>query len=204
MLKKIVFVLIIPCLLLFFLGLWQLFRLNWRNGIIKNMDLPVVHLLSSDDLAKFNYRHVKIDGILSDIELYVFAGQHGYHVLSPMLLTTGRYMLVNKGIVREKKEEKAKIEKVVANGVLYCNGSKSKAWLIKNDIASNTWFTLNTKEISNELGIKLEKCILWQEGLGGIQPMKHLEYAITWFALALIWLIMCIVYYRQNKCHSSG
>lgn len=67
------------------------------------MSLPVVHLLPNDDLAQFNYRHIKIDGILSDIELYVFAGQHGYHVLSPMLLTTGNYMLVNKGIVKEKR-----------------------------------------------------------------------------------------------------
>ncbi len=167
------------------------------------MSLPVVHLLPNDDLAQLNYRHVKIDGILSDIELYVFAGQHGYHVLSPMLLTTGRYMLVNKGIVREKekKEKKVKIEKVVADGILYCDSNKSKNWFIKNDTASNTWFTLSTEEISNELGIKLEKCVLWPNNFGSkvaIQPMKHLEYAITWFALSLTWLIMCVIYYRQN------
>lgn len=185
----------------FLLGLWQVFRLNWKNNIIKNMSLPVVHLLPNNDLEKFNYRHVKIDGILSDIELYVFAGQHGYHVLSPMLLTTGRYMLVNKGIVREKKEKKVKIEKVVADGILYCDSNKSKNWFIKNDTASNTWFTLSTEEISNELGIELEKCVLWPNNFGSkvaIQPMKHLEYAITWFALSLIWLIMCVIYYRQN------
>ncbi len=165
------------------------------------MSLPVVHLLPNDDLAQFNYRHIKIDGILSDIELYVFAGQHGYHVLSPMLLTTGNYMLVNKGIVKEKKEERAKIEKLAAGGVLYCNSSKSKNWFIKNDTASNTWFTLSTEEISNELGIKLEKCVLWPNNFGSklaIQPMKHLEYAITWFALSLTWLIMCVIYHRQN------
>jgi len=75
------------------------------------MSLPVVYLLPNDDLAKFNYRYVKIDGILSDIELYVFAGQRGYHTLSPMLLTTGHYMLVNKGIVREKKRKKQKLRK---------------------------------------------------------------------------------------------
>ncbi|MCM1001852.1 SURF1 family protein [Wolbachia pipientis] len=204
MLKKTIFILIIPCLLLFLLGLWQLFRLSWKNNIIKNMNLPVVHLLPNNDLAKFNYRHIKIDGILSDIELYVFAGQRGYHVLSPMLLTNGHYMLVNKGIVREKKKEGARIEKIAASGVLYCDSSKSKSWLIKNDTALNTWFTLSTEEISNELGIKLEQCMLWQKGFSNkltIQPMKHLEYAITWFALSLIW---CVVYYRQNKRHSSG
>ncbi|MDR2547912.1 MAG: SURF1 family protein [Rickettsiales bacterium] len=206
MLKKTIFILIIPCLLLFLLGLWQLFRLNWKNNIIKNMNLPVVYLLPDDDLAKFNYRYVKIDGILSDIELYVFAGQRGYHVLSPVLLTTGHYMLVNKGIVREKKEEKAKIEKIAASGVLYCDSNKSKSLLIKNDTALNTWFTLSTEEISNELSIKLEQCMLWQKGFSNkltIQPMKHLEYAITWFALSLIWLTICVAYYRQNKRHSN-
>lgn len=173
------------------------------------MNLPVVHLLPNNDLEKFNYRHVKIGGILSGIELYVFAGQHGYYVLSPMLIATGHYMLVNKGIVKEKKEEKVKIEKVVADGTLYCDSSKSKNWFIKNDTASNTWFTFNTEEISNELGIELEKCVLWQDDFGSklaIRPMKHLEYAITWFALSLTWLIMCVIYYRQNKnsCIRSG
>lgn len=168
------------------------------------MSLPVVHLLPNDDFVKFNYRHVKVDGILSDIELYVFAGQRGYYVLSPMLVADGHYILVNKGITRKKREERAKIKKVAANGVLYCDSSKSKNWLIKNDIALNTWFTLNTEEISNELGVELGKCILWQKGFNGkltIQPMKHLEYAITWFALSLIWAIICIAYHRQSSRH---
>ncbi len=207
MFKKIVFTLTIPCLLLFSLGLWQLFRLYWKSNIIKNMNLPVVHLLFSENLTKFNYRHVEIDGVLSDIDLYVFAGQRGYHVLSPMLLTTGHYMLVNKGIINERRKEKTKIEKVTVNGILYCDSSKSKNWLIKNNTALNIWFTLSTEEISNELGIELEKCMLWQKGFGDkltIQPIKHLEYAVTWFVLFLVWLIICIVYYRQSKCHSSN
>lgn len=175
------------------------------------MRLPVVYLSRDNDLEKFNYRHVKIDGVLSNIELYVFAGQRGYHVLSPMLLNTGHYMLVNQGIINEKQEREAKetkIEKVIAGGTLYCDSNKSKNWFIKNDTSSNMWFTLSTEEISNELNIKLEKCILWQEDLGGkltIEPLKHLEYAITWFALSLILSIMCVVYYRQNlSIHSGG
>lgn len=202
MLKKTVFVLIVPCLILFSLGLWQLSRFSWKSNIIKNMNLPAVHLLSSDSYEKFNYRHVKIDGVLSNIELYVFAGQRGYYVLSPMLLTNGHYMLVNKGIVNEKKAEKLKIEKITAGGFLYCDSNKSKNWFIKNDIATNTWFTFNTQEISDELGIRLDKCILWQDNFTdkiAIQPMKHLEYTITWFALSLIWFVMCVIYYKSKK-----
>lgn len=157
------------------------------------MSLPVIHLLTNDNPEEFSYRHIKIDGILNNVELYVFAGQHGYHVLSPILLTNGNYMLVNKGIISEKKERALEVKKTVIEGVLYCDQKKN--WFIKNDVSSNTWFTFNTKEISNELGIKLEKCILWQDGFNNklaIQPMKHLEYAVTWFFLALVWLIMYI------------
>ncbi|MDD9331066.1 MAG: SURF1 family protein [Wolbachia sp.] len=203
MLKKTVFIFILPCLLLFSLGSWQLFRLNWKNNIIKSMDLPVIHIPSSNNLEKFNHRHVKIDGVLSNVELYVFAGQRGYHVLSPMLLTTGNYMLVNKGIVGTKEDREPKVEKVIVNGTLYCDSNKSKNWFIKNDTSSNIWFTFNTEEISNELGIRLEKCVLWQDNLNNkliIQPMKHLEYATTWFSLFLIWLIMCVVYYKSQFC----
>ncbi len=170
------------------------------------MSLPIVHLSRDNDLEEFNYRHVKIDGMLSNIELYVFAGQRGYHVLSPMLLSSGNYMLVNKGTVTTKKERATKVEKVIAGGTLYCDSNKSKNWFIKNDTSSNMWFTLNTEEISNELSIRLEKCILWQDDFSGklvIEPLKHLEYAITWFSLCLILSIMCVVYYRQSLVHTQ-
>ncbi|MCV3769725.1 MAG: SURF1 family protein, partial [Wolbachia pipientis] len=178
MLKRVIFILIIPCLLFFSLGLWQLYRLYWKSNIIKSMSLPVVHLLFNDDFAKFNYRRVKIDGILSDMELYVFVGRHGYYILSPMILTTGYYMLVNEGIVKERKKKRTRSERVVVNGILYCDNVKGKGWLIKNDAALNMWFTLSIEEISDELGIKLEKCMLWQEDFSNkltMQPVKHLE-----------------------------
>ncbi|WFW29881.1 MAG: SURF1 family protein [Wolbachia endosymbiont of Menacanthus eurysternus] len=204
MFKKIVFVLVIPCLL-FLLGLWQIFRLNWKNSIIKNMNLPGIYLFSdNNDLMEFNYRNIKIDGILSNIQLYVFASSRGYYVLLPMLLTNGHYILVNKGIVKDKEEEnKTKVKRVIISGVLYCDGSNNKDWLVKNDIVSNTWFTLSTKKISNELGIKLEQCMLWEKDFGNssLQPIKHLEYAITWFALSLIWCIVCFT--TKEEVHNS-
>lgn len=203
MLKKTVFVLVIPCLLLFSLGFWQLSRLNWKKNIIKNMNLPAAHILPNDSFEEFNYRHVKIDGVLSNVELYVFAGLRGYYALSPMLLANGHYMLVNKGKVNEKKAEELKIEKITADGFLYCDNTKAKSWLIKNDPAANTWFTFNTQEISNEFGIKLDKCVLWEDNFKlAIQPAKHLEYAITWFSLCLVWFIMCVIYYKlKNKAN---
>lgn len=161
------------------------------------MNLPTAQISFNNSLEDFNYRHIAIDGILSNIELYVFAGQRGYYVLSPMLLADGHYMLVNKGIVSKKRTEEVKITKVTANGILYCDGNKN--WFIKNDIDANTWFTLSAEEISNELGIELNKCILWQEGFDTIKPMKHLEYAITWFALSLIWLVMYVKMLFKNR-----
>ncbi|MDG7056448.1 MAG: SURF1 family protein [Wolbachia endosymbiont of Meromenopon meropis] len=197
-------VLIIPCLFLFLLGLWQLFRLVWKYNIVKNLNLPVVHLLHNEDLARFNYRNIKVDGILSNIELYVFAGQKGYYVLDFMLLSNGHYMLVNKGITKEKKKTEVRIRKIAVSGVLYCDSCKRKSWIVKNDVDLNTWFTLSAEQISDELGIKLERCILWQENfdntLLSIQPMKHLEYAITWFILSLVW---CVIYCKHKQDNAT-
>ncbi|OEY86646.1 hypothetical protein BIY23_03025 [Wolbachia pipientis] len=198
MLKNIVFVTVL--LLLFLLGLWQLFRFNYKNSIIKNIGLPPTHLSQTDNLEKFNYKRVEIDGILSNIELYVFAGKRGYYALSPMLLANGKYMLVNKYITKKKEVKQKEIIKTTLDGILDCNNNKN--WFIKNNPSENTWFTLNTREISNELGIKLEKCILWKEfNKLSIQPMKHLEYAITWFVLALIWLVIGIKTRRYAACN---
>ncbi len=153
------------------------------------MSLPAIHLSPNDNIEKFNYKHVEIDGILSNIELYVFAGKRGYYALSPMFLATGNYMLVNKGITKKKGIEQAELTKTTIDGVLMCNHNKN--WFIKNNPVENTWFTFNTREMSNELGVKLEKCILWKEFQKlSIQPIKHLGYAITWFVIALIWLVI--------------
>lgn len=203
--KRKIFFLILPCFIFFSLGLWQLFRLQWKKNIIKNINLPVTYTLPQHDLETLNYRHVQISGILSNIELYVFAGQLGYYVLSPMILSKGNYMLVNKGIVNQKEEREVAIEKVTLEGMIYCDSKK--VWFIKNDIPSNTWFTFNTKEISNNLGIKLEKCILWQGNLNNkiaIQPTKHLEYAITWFLLTFSWFLMSIIYCKNYLKHKPA
>lgn len=81
-----------------------------------------------------NFLLVKIDKILSNSELYIFAGQRGYHMLSPILLITRHYMHVNRGRVEGKKAEKANIDKIVAKGVLYYdNSNKIKIYWIKNN-----------------------------------------------------------------------
>ncbi|UWI83263.1 SURF1 family protein [Wolbachia endosymbiont of Howardula sp.] len=202
MLKKILLILLLPTLLFFLLGLWQVSRYNWKNNIITNMNLPDIYLLDSCNLNELNYRRVILSGIISNIELYVFAGQKGYHILSPMLLSDGHYLLINKGIFQEKTDSIPQIKKIDINGVLYCDSDKSKIWFIKNDISANIWFTFNINEISNELGIILDKCILWHSNSEVetiiIKQMKHLEYAITWFLLALLWMIMCVIYYFKN------
>ncbi len=127
-----------------------MFRLNWKNDIIKSMNLPIIHLLISDDLEKFNYRHVKIDGVLSNVELYVFAGQHGYYILSPMLLTTGNYMLINKGITSEKKEREVKVKKVVTEGVLYCDSKNQTKLSNRSTLILNSTIRNLEKSKQNE------------------------------------------------------
>lgn len=190
--KKIA-TLFIPFILLFSLSLWQLFRFNWKSNIISNINSPPIYVHSHDNLIKFNYRKVELEGVLSGIDLKVFAGQHGYYSLSPMLIASGNYMLINRGIAQEK----TKIEKVTINGILHCNNAKN--WFIKSDSTTNMWFTFNTQEISDELGIKLEKCVLWCDNFNIIKPTKHLEYSATWLSLAIIWLIGCIFYYRKHN-----
>lgn len=196
-----------PFIILFTLGTWQLFRLNWKNNIIARMDMPAIKI-EGKTIDDFAYRKVVIEGILSSIDLYVFAGINSYYVLTPMLLSSGEYVLINKGLTDKKQKEKSvKPKKVVINGILYCDSNRGINKLIKNKGKDNVWPWLDAQSISKDMGAIFNPCVVWvadklsDDVVPAVLPTPrnyHMQYMITWYALALIWLIVCYAKSKSN------
>lgn len=97
------------------LGVWQLHRLAWKEGLLTQIaaraDAPVVAPPDVADWPKlkpidYDYRHVALAGhFLYGDTVLVFtpAGPQetgpGYLVLTPLRLTSGAYVIVNRGFV---------------------------------------------------------------------------------------------------------
>ncbi len=202
----------IPFLILFMLGTWQLFRLNWKNNIIAKMDMSPIELVTqTKNINDFAYRKVIVEGVLSKFELYVFAGAKGYYALTPMLLDGGEYILVNKGVISKEQKRantELKVKRTTVNGILYCDSHKNINKFITNNSKDNVWPWLDVKAISDGTEIKFNPCILWATDklddsilLTTLPKPRnyHLQYMITWYALAFAWLIICYLKNRDIK-----
>lgn len=102
------------------LGTWQLYRLQWKEHLIAEIEArrhaEPAALVDIETTAKsgsdIDYVPVKVFGTFDHAdEQYFFAtdeGEVGYHVYTPLTLADGRTVFVNRGFVPETLKDPAK------------------------------------------------------------------------------------------------
>ena len=201
------------------LGAWQLVRLGWKETLINTVSaaqsMPQLEKLpeSLDGLA---YRSAVVRGTFANDKALRLVGRKkdmraGFFVLTPLVLEDGRAILVNRGYAEEGHENPAAGRQEI-HGVLRPPREK-RPFTPDNDVQKNLWFYEDMAAISATTGLTLLPLVVEATGKGkkNLQPIPsdgkitlrndHLGYAVTWFSLALIGLIMFGFYYRepQNK-----
>lgn len=183
--------------------------------------VPLHDALPALDAAHIDgadYRRVRVRGVFENgEEMYFFAtgdgGRPVYHVLTPFLMRDGHTLIVDRGWVPMDFAGAAHIKA----GDL--NGMRDIAGIIREPAAPN-WFTpaiekekriVHTRDpntLAKAFGLKnifpmfLEADATPNPGgwpRGGVTvvdlPNNHLQYAITWFALALGLLGVYLAYH---------
>ncbi|HVK90748.1 MAG TPA: SURF1 family protein [Mycoplana sp.] len=157
------------------------------------------------------YRPLSVTGTFEhDKERHFLAtwnGQSGFHVYTPLLLADGRYVFVNRGFVPfEKKEPGTRTEGQVAGQRTVTGLARGKldgkpsALVPDNDLAKNVFYWKDLAAMAGSAGIASAKLVPFfidadaapNPGalpVGGVtqfdQPNNHLQYALTWYGLAL-------------------
>lgn len=103
------------------LGVWQLQRLSWKEGIIAAIEArstaaprPLPPPAAWPDLkpADYDYRRVEASGRFDNAhESYIFhsiEGGAGYYVMTPLRLDGGGIVIVNRGFVPESLKDPAR------------------------------------------------------------------------------------------------
>lgn len=166
------------------------------------------------DIDRLDYQPVTVSGrFLNDKEIYVFAsllepngpvGGVGYRVLTPLETDGGWYLIVNRGFVPEAQKDPATRPEGQLPGEVTVTGILRPAeqrgmFTPANDPARNIWFTRDPAEIAAFLKLPADKVApytvdavfdpvypLPQGGETVVSfPNNHLQYAVTWFGLAL-------------------
>jgi len=110
--KPITLISIIISLICFSLSVWQIKRLQWKKEFINNIENAYnsesinINTLSGD-LNNFKFKNVHLEGYFLG-EKSMFLGprvnkdQVGYNLITPFLLKDDRYILINRGWIKEK------------------------------------------------------------------------------------------------------
>jgi surfeit locus 1 family protein len=170
------------------------------------------------------YRPVSLTGtFLHDRERHFFAtyeGQSGFYIYTPLRLPDGRVMFVNRGFVPyDRKEASARPEGQVPGEVTVTGLARERledkpSWLVPtNDPAKNIfyWKDLDAMAASADLGQPPLPFFVDADNtpsLGGLPiggvtiidlPNNHLQYAVTWYGLAVALAGICIaLWLRRN------
>ena len=210
----------IAIIILLSLGTWQLERLRWKTDILTSMktSLSLPPLQISDEIIKnisnYSYRQIQLTGSFlydKNITIYskVLNKKVGKHLVVPFKTLHGT-ILVNRGFIPKEyiilNNNKSEIIKI--NGIVKFQ-QDINYFTPKNDIYENEWYYININEVSEYISVPLlnfyivEENNIEEEYPVGSQyniniPNDHLQYAITWFSLALALSIFMNIFWRKN------
>jgi len=216
-------------LILLGLGTWQVQRLHWKEGLIAQRDAmvaapPIAPPQTLADAQANQFRHVADDGtLLNDKEIYLAAtsdpGESGYQVLTPLRETGGRIIFVNRGFVSlELKDPKKRSAGELSGnvhivGLLRAAPQQKPTWFLPDNRPDlNLWFWVDLPAMAKAAGVpdaapfyidadKAPNPGGWPKG--GVTrldlPNDHLQYAITWYALAVALIVIFVLYHRRTS-----
>jgi len=208
------------------LSVWQLERRTWKWDLIETRQsriaAPPVKLPQTHPSSAFEYRRVALRGTyLHDRELYLGArsmrSNPGYHILTPMALTGGGVILVNRGWVPLARKDPAKRSAGQIDGeveiVAHIRFGRKSGWLTPdNEPAKNFWFYVDVPAMTAHAKLKNARTFYVQaagKSTPGVWPRpvpirinlpnNHLQYAITWLLLALALGVIYVLYHRRRE-----
>lgn len=189
------------------LGIWQLQRLEWKEGVLARIDAqmsaapgPLPAEGSTSEAGK--YQPVAVTGRTTGPELHMLTGMTGvgpgYEVITAFDTGDGRRILLDRGFLPEVAKDLARppVALRVTGNLHWPEEASSNT--PEPDLNRNIWFARDVPAMAEHLGT--EPVLVVARSVGGDAqgitpvpvstagiPNDHLGYALTWFSLAAVW-----------------
>ncbi|MGB8623540.1 MAG: SURF1 family protein [Paracoccaceae bacterium] len=192
---------------LIWLGVWQLHRLQWKETMLADIGARItaapVALPASPDPVRDRFLPVEASGTLG-AELRVLTSVKqagpGYRILN-VFDTGGRRVLLDRGFMSNRVKEGP-----LPEGPVHVIGNlhwpdETDSFTPDPEIDKNLWFARDVSAMADQMGTEPVLIVARRidppsdtisplpVDTSGI-PNNHLQYAITWFLLAVVWLGM--------------
>lgn len=215
-------------LILVALGTWQLQRLQWKEELIGRlqtrstaaaMDLPAGPL-SRDETE---YARVLVSGTFDHKNEFHLLnrslnGEAGLHVLTPLIRSDGEgAVLISRGWIPFQLRDQALRAEGQTEGPVTVEGivrfaGEPPPFIPDNEPQNNAWYYVDPPAMAAAAGLgalpghyvmSSDKSVpggwplghQWRLDL----PNDHLQYAITWYALAVALAVIYVVYHRGRR-----
>lgn len=216
--RRLLFLLIVGAggvAVLLSLGLWQVRRLHWKEGVIAAIEAQIaaapvpLAALPSPTRERDLYRPVTVSGRTTGQEALVLSGRAGagpgFEVIDAFETEGGRRILLDRGFVPESARDVARppVALSVAGNLHWPDETDS--YTPPPDPVAGLWFARDVAAMAAALGTE-PVMVVAREVTGdaqGVVPMPvdtaaipndHFGYAITWFGLAAVWAGMTVFF----------
>ena len=139
------------------LGVWQLKRLHWKEGLIAEIETRTkgepIGLNQAIAIAREgrdpSYYRVRVEGRFDHAkELYLYAvseGRAGWHVITPLKTGDGEVVLIDRGFVPDELRNPASRAKARSSGTVAVTGivrvpETQGTFTPDNEVGANRWF----------------------------------------------------------------
>jgi surfeit locus 1 family protein len=200
------------------LGSWQMKRLAWKEGVLSEIDAriasPLSELPEAPDPERHRFAPVQVIGNYTGEYLRVLVSQKqvgaGYRYIAAFDTLAGRIMIDRgfQSLLNEKAPQL--IGDVAVEGNLHWP-SEVDGYTPEPDLAENIWFARDVDSMAEALNTRpvlviaravapADPAISPLPVSSDAIPNDHLNYAITWFSLAIVWLGMTgFVVWRMTR-----
>jgi len=201
-------------------------RLGWKSNLIEEYNTkfsedPLILNENFKNLSGNKFRRVIVEGTFDhNKEIHIigktYEGNAGFHIITPFVTENDDTIYINRGWVPKKYLRKSSREFSLVEGKTQIIGlirmPQTKGYFVPDNEPNNGfWFTVIPREFNKHFNLNAEKAFYIVElkvgdklklpisANGEIQiPNNHLQYAITWYSLAIGLIIIYFAWHRQN------
>jgi len=191
------------------LGLWQAQRLAWKNEMLGQIEAQIAGPATPLDEAlargPVEFEPISAEGRITGEEIHVLSSIKRvgaiYRVVAAFETKGGRRILLDRGFIPVTAKADPRPGGPAAIIGNFRTVDEADSYTPKPDRTANIWFARDVPAMAEALGTEPYLLILRETSesdpsvtpfpvdTAGI-PNDHLNYAITWFSLAAIWLGM--------------
>jgi surfeit locus 1 family protein len=191
------------------LGVWQVQRLQWKESVLAEIEARIVAdpvaVPAEPDPERDRYLPVQATGTLSEEAVHVLVSTRsegaGFRIISRLETEEGRVLMVDRGFVPDEDKAAARpaVEATITGNLHW--PEEIDGFTPEPDLNANIWFARDVPTLAEALNAEpvLIVARTTSETDPAVTPLPvdtagipndHLEYAVTWFGLATVWIGM--------------